>query len=154
MSFFERNKTGFLLDMSVNTSRVSGCLFARRQTSNIVQLQNYSPPSDVSVLLKDDILLSSAKTGHYCSVTPAPPCINPMSVGLSAAGHMNSLEPHPERQSWLTLATATDGPNHFSDESVISWGSQILSTPLFHPESRVLYRSYSWQPFSHTDTDP
>lgn len=61
--------------LSVNTSGV--LLLVNTQTSNIMQPQNYSPPSDVSAQLKDDILLSSANTGHYCSVTPAPPWINP-----------------------------------------------------------------------------
>lgn len=75
-------------------------------------LQDCSPPSDVSAQQKGDILLPSANTGHYCSVTPAPPCVNPMSVCVSAAGHMNSLELHPEQQPWLMLATATRHPNH------------------------------------------
>lgn len=87
------------------------------------QSGNCSPPGDVSAQLKDNILVSTANTGHYCSATPAPPRTNPMSASLSAAGHTKPHELHPERQCWLTLATAMHGPDHFSVESIISWGS-------------------------------
>lgn len=49
----------------------------------------YSPLSDTR--LKDSILPSSAKTGHYCSVTRALPRKNPMSLCLSAGGLVSSL---------------------------------------------------------------
>lgn len=84
---------------------------------------NSSPAGDVSTQLKDDILVSTANTGHYCLATPAPPLANPMSVSVSAAGHMNPLELHPEQSCWLTLARAMQRPSRFLDESIISRGS-------------------------------
>lgn len=102
-------------------------LLANMQTTSAPEL--FSTKSDVSALLKDDILLSSANTGHYCSVTLAPPCINPMSDFMSAAGHTNSLEPYLEP----TLATATQHTNNLSTESV-SWVCQFIYLRLFHCE--------------------
>lgn len=58
-----------------------------------------------------------------------------MSVCMSAAGHMNSLEPHPKQQFCLTLAAAKNRPILFPTDSVISWGSQFIFIPLFHPET-------------------
>lgn len=103
-------------------------LLANTQTTSAPEL--FSTISDVSALLKDDILLSSANTGHYCSVTPAPPCINPMSDCMSATGHTHSLEPYPERLSWPTFAT--QHTNIFLIKS-ISW-DQFIYVHLFHCE--------------------
>lgn len=58
----------------------------------------YSPLSDTQ--LKDNILPSSAKTGHYCSVTRALPCKDPMSLCLSAGGLVNSFYPPNSSPCW------------------------------------------------------
>lgn len=101
--------------------------------------QSCSLLNDVRTQLEDDILLRSANTGHYCSVLPAPPCRNPVSVCMCAADHMNSLKPHPSWQYGPTIATARRCQTIFwsSNCPLFVWEHLPLASTLlhFHPSS-------------------
>ena len=79
------------------------------------------------------------------SVTPAPPCINPMSECLQQVTW--TLLNHAERQSPLTLATATQRPNHLSTQSTLLVALRSSITPFF-TESITLSQSLVLAPLS------
>lgn len=135
----EMLKWDFLLKMSVNAAHVSGYLFNRHQKSRSCR-----------AILHKVTLALSWKTTFF-----SPQLIQDITVQwhlphpaeipcLSAAGHMNSLTPyHPKQQSWMTLATATQHPNHYSTPSSLG-ALRLTASPYFTINPRAYLTDNSW----------